>query len=237
VGGQERSKNMLVKYWMRKDVVSIDVNDSMHQAINLMKQHNISILPVTKAGDLVGVVTDRDIKRASASDATSLEIHELIYLLSQIKIKEIMTSDPVTVRPDHTLEETAAVLLKKNISGVPVVAGGKLVGIITQMDLFRALISLSGLERRGVQFAFQIEDRPGSIKEVTDVIRSHGGRLVSILSSYDRVPSGYRYVYVRAYGLDRADLPKLLEELREKATLLYVVDHKEDKREEFVERA
>jgi acetoin utilization protein AcuB len=228
---------MLVKYWMRKDVVSIDVNDSMHQAINLMKQHKLSILPVTKMGSLVGVVTDRDIKRASASDATSLEIHELIYLLSQIKIQEIMTRDPVIVPPDYTLEETASVLLKNNISGVPVVASGKLVGIITQMDLFRALISLSGLEKRGIQFAFQLEDAPGSIKQVTDIIRGHGGRLVSILSSYDHVPAGYRYVYIRSYGLDRADLPKLREELRQKAILLYMVDHKEDKREEFVERA
>jgi acetoin utilization protein AcuB len=228
---------MLVKYWMRKDVVSIDVNDSMHQAINLMKQHQVSMLPVTKAGSLVGVVTDRDVKRASASDATTLEIHELIYLLSQIKIREIMTRDPITVPPDFTLEETAAVLLKNNISGAPVVAGDTLVGIINQMDLFRALISLSGLEKRGVQFAFQLQDSPGSIKEVTDVIRSYGGRLVSILSSYDRAPAGSRYVYVRSYGLDRATLPKLMEELRGKATLLYVVDHKEDKREEFVERA
>ncbi len=227
---------MLVKYWMSKVVVSIDVDDSMHQAISLMKQHQISILPVTKAENLVGVVTDRDIKRASASDATSLEIHELIYLLSQIKIKEIMTRDPVSVPPDYTLEETAAVLLKNKISGAPVVAGGRLIGIITQMDLYRAFISMSGLEKRGVQFAFQLEDRAGSIKVVTDVIRGYGGRLVSILSSYDRAPAGYRYVYVRSYGMDRATLPKLLEELRQKATLLYMVDHKEDRREEYVDR-
>lgn len=227
---------MLVKYWMKKDVVSVDVKDSMHQAVSLMKQHHISMLPVTKMGSLVGVVTDRDIKRASASDATSLEIHELIYLLAQIKIKDIMTENPITVPPDYTLEETAAVLLTHRISGAPVLEGGTLVGVITQMDLFRAFISMSGLEKRGVQFAFQLEDRPGSVKDVTDVIRGYGGRLVSILSSYDRAPAGQRFVYVRAYGVDRATLPKLLEELKEKSTLLYMVDHKEDKRIEYVAR-
>jgi acetoin utilization protein AcuB len=219
---------------MKKDVLSIDVNDSMHQAINLMKEQDIAILPVTKKGQLVGVVTDRDIKRASASDATSLDVHELIYLLSKIKISDIMTTDPITVPPDYTIEETAAILLDNKISGVPVVDNGKIVGIITQMDLFRALISLTGLEKRGVQFAFQLEDRPGSIKEVTDLVRNYGGRLVSILSSYERAPMDHRHVYIRCYGIDRDTLPKLIEELKQKATLLYMVDLREDVRKEFV---
>ncbi len=225
---------MLVKYWMKKDVVTIDVGDSMHQAINLMKQHKVAILPVTKKGRLVGVVTDRDIKRASASDATSLDIHELIYLLSQVKIGDIMTKNPVTVPPDFTIEETAAVLLNHSISGAPVVQDERVVGLITQSDMFRALISLSGLEKRGVQFAFRLEDAPGSIKAVTDIIRNHGGRLVSILTSYERAPAGFRNVYVRAYDLNREAVPKLLTELREKTTVLYMVDLRDDKREEFV---
>ncbi|HMK37336.1 MAG TPA: CBS and ACT domain-containing protein [Desulfomonilaceae bacterium] len=224
---------MLVKYWMKKDVITIDVNDSMHQAISQMKQHKISMLPVVKNGKVVGVLTDRDVKRASASDATSLEIHELIYLLSQIQIKEIMTTKPVIVPPNYTLEETAAVLLKNNISGVPVLDGDHLVGIITESDLFRAFISMSGLEKRGVQFAFRLEDRAGSIKEVTDIIRQYGGRLVSILTSYERAAEGCRNVYVRSYGLDRAVLPQVIEDLRRKATLLYMVDHKEDTRVEY----
>jgi acetoin utilization protein AcuB len=226
---------MLVKYWMKKDVATIDVGDSMHLAINLMKQQKIALLPVTKKGRLVGVVTDRDIKRASASDATSLDIHELIYLLSQIKIGDIMTKDPVTVPPDYTIEETASILLNNNISGVPVVQDEKVVGLITQLDMFRALISLSGLEKRGVQFAFRLADTPGSIKEVTDIIRNYGGRLVSILTSYERAPAGFRHVYIRAYELNRDVAPKLLEELRQKTEVLYMVDLRDNKREEFVE--
>lgn len=225
---------MLVKYWMKKDVATIDVNSSMHQAVNLMKKNNTAILPVTKKDKLVGIITDRDMKRASASDATSLDVHELVYLLSQIKVGDIMTRNPVTVAPDTTLEETASVLLENKISGVPVLYGDKIVGLITQLDLFRALISLTGFEKRGVQFAFSVEDRPGSVKEVTDIIRDFGGRLVSILTSYERSEPGCRNVYVRAYDIDRDAVPKLVEELQAKAKLLYMVDHRENKREEFI---
>lgn len=187
---------------------------------------------IEKKGKLVGIVTDRDLKEASASDATTLEIHELLYLLSQIKVIKIMTKNPITVPPDYTIEETAQILLEKKISGVPVVdQKGKIVGTITQTDLFKALISLTGLAKRGIQFAFQLEDRPGSIKEVADIIRKNGGRMASILSSYDRVPQGQRNVYIRMYGIDRSRLDQLIKELKEKATILYMVDHRENRRE------
>ena len=93
-----------------------------------------------------------------------------------------MTRDVITVPPDYTVEETAQVLQKNRISGAPVVdADGQLVGTITQTDLFRVLISLTGVGKGGIQFGFQVEDRPGSIKEVADIIRIYGGRMVSIL--------------------------------------------------------
>jgi acetoin utilization protein AcuB len=223
---------MLVKDWMTKTVVTVDMEDSMHEAMRLMKDHDIRMLPVMKRGQLVGIVTDRDVKRSSASDATTLEIHELLFLISKIKVKDIMTKDPITVAYDYTIEETAEVLLKNKISGAPVLNGaGELVGAITKADIFRALISLTGVGSRGIQFAFQIEDRPGSIREVADIIRSYGGRMVSILSSYEGVPKGYRRVYIRMYGIDRLKLPRLKDELREKATILYMVDHRENRRE------
>ena len=174
---------MLVKNWMSDKVITVDENDSMQDAMKLLKEHAIRMLPVMKEGELVGIVTDRDLKRASASDATSLEIHELLYLISTIKVKNIMTTDPITVPPDFTVEETAEVLLNHKINGVPVVDGDKrVVGVITETDLFKVLISLTGIVNRGIQFAVQIEDKPGSIKEVADVIRAYGGRMVSILT-------------------------------------------------------
>jgi acetoin utilization protein AcuB len=93
------------------------------------------------------------------------------------------------------------------------------------------MVSLTGLKKRGIKFAFRLEDRPGSIKEVADIIREHGGRIAAILTSYDGVKEGYRKVYIRMYGVDRVKLPTLLEELKEDDKLLYMVDLRENKRE------
>lgn len=225
---------MLVKNWMSKPAITIDADASMHDAIKLLKNHNIKMLPVMEKGRLVGIVTDRDLKRASASDATSLEIHELLYLISKIKIKEIMTKNPIKVPEDYTVEETAEILLKHNISGVPVIdQHHNIVGTITQNDVFRILISLTGAEKRGIQFGMELEDRPGSIKEVADVIREYGGRMASILTSYNMAPEGFRRVYIRMYGIDRFKLNRLKEALKEKARLLYLVDRREVQRETF----
>jgi len=225
---------MLVSNWMSKNVITVDVDDSMHDAMKRMKEKDIRMLPVLKKGKLVGVVTDRDLKRASASDATTLDVHELLYLVSKIKVRDIMTKNPITVPQNFTVEETAEVLLKHKISGVPVVdQNGQLVGTITQTDLFRVLISLTGVGKGGIQFAFQLEDRPGSIKEVADIIRLYGGRMVSILTSYDGVPEGYRKVFIRMHSIERDRLQQLKEELSYKAALIYMVDHRENIREIF----
>jgi len=225
---------MLVKNWMSKNVITADVNASMQDAMKLLKENDIRMLPVTKKGRLVGILTDRDLKRASASDATTLEVHELLYLLTRIKVKDLMTKNPITVLPEFTVEETARVLLDHKISGVPVVdSQGNVAGVITQTDIFRVLISLTGIGNEGIQFGFKVDDRPGSIKEVADIIREFGGRMVSILTSYDGVPEGYRKVYIRMRSIERSKLQKLTDKLREKAALLYMIDHRENKREIF----
>lgn len=225
---------MLVKNWMNRKVITVDVNDSMLEATKALKEHDIRMLPVTKKDKLVGIVTDRDIKRASASDATSLEAHELLYLIANTRIEEIMTKDPITVPMNFTVEEAAEVLLKNKISGAPVMGPDEgVVGVITQTDIFRALIALTGVGSRGIQFAFRLEDRPGSIKEVADIIRKYDGRMVSILTSYERAPMGYRHVYIRFHQIDRNRLSLLIEEVRKTAPLMYLVDHRENRREIF----
>jgi acetoin utilization protein AcuB len=217
---------------MSKNVITVDINDSMSDAIKLLKENDIKMLPVMKKDKLVGIITDRDLKRASASDATSLDVHELLFLLSKIKIKDIMTKDPIMIPQDFTVEETAEILLKNKISGAPVIDNeGQVVGAITQTDLFKVLISLTGVGTKGIQFAFLLKDEPGSIKVIADEIRKYGGRMVSILTSYQSAPQGYRRVYIRMYDIERAEIEKLKEEQRQKGTLLYVVDHKKNKRE------
>jgi len=225
---------MLVKNWMSKTVVTIEEDDSMQHAMSLMKEHKIRMLPVVAKGKLVGVVSDTDLKRASASDATTLDMHELLYLISKIRVQDIMTKTPITVPQNFTVEETAELLMRKKISGCPVLDDdGLVVGVITRDDLFKVLIMLSGLGKKGIQLAFQVEDRSGSIKNITDVIRNYDGRIASILSSYEYAAPGHRIVYIRTYDIDRAVLPKLVEELKQVAMLIYIVDHRDNKREIF----
>jgi len=223
---------MLVETWMSKPVITIEADDPMQRATELLRDHHIRILPVMESGKLVGIITDRDLKRASASDATSLEIHELVYLLSKIKVKKIMTKDPITIPWYYTLEETARVLLENKISGAPVVNDkGKVLGMITRDDMLKVLVDMTGVDKRGVQFVFKIEDRPQSIHELTDVMLKYGGRIASILTSYEKASPGQRNVCIRAYQIDRKILPQLLEDLEKKATLLHMVDHREDHRD------
>ncbi|NTV59436.1 MAG: CBS domain-containing protein [Deltaproteobacteria bacterium] len=226
---------LLVENWMNQNVITVDADDSMLDATKLLKEHNIRHLPVLEKGKLVGVITDRDLKRASPSDATTLEAHEILYLIANIKVREIMTRNPITVPYNFTIEEAAEILLQAKISGMPVVdKDGDVIGTITQTDLFKVLISLTGVGKKGVQFAFLLEDRAGSIKEVADVIRSYGGRMASILSSYEKAPEGLRYVYIRMYDVDRTKMPQLKEDLKKKAKVLYIVDSRENVREIFI---
>ncbi|MDQ7783166.1 MAG: CBS and ACT domain-containing protein [Desulfomonilaceae bacterium] len=223
---------MLVRDWMSQPVVAVGVEDTMQRAIELMKDYDIGMLPVMDGGRLVGIVTDRDLKRAAPSDAAVFEVRQVLYHLSRVQMGAIMSRKPVTVRYDHTVEEAAQTLLDRKISGCPVMdTSGQVVGIITKSDIFRAIVSVTGLLKRGLQFGVTLEDRPGSIKEVTDVVRSYGGRLVSILTSYDNAPKGSRRAYIRAFGFDRDRLPQLKQLLRDKMKLIYMIDHRIDERE------
>jgi acetoin utilization protein AcuB len=222
---------------MSKKIITVDVNDSMYHASKLLKENNIRGLPVMKNGNLVGVVTDRDLKRASASDANTLDIHELLFLIEKIKVKKVMTKDPITIPLDYTIEEAASVLLDNKLTGAPVVDNeGELVGVITQTDIFRVLVSFTGVKKGGIQFGFLLEDRPGSIKEVADIMRKYGCRIISIMGTSDG-QAGYRHVYIRACDCDQEKVEKLKEGLKAKANMLYMVDHVEKKKEVYQEYA
>jgi acetoin utilization protein AcuB len=225
---------MLVKDWMNKNVITLDVTDTMQHAINIVMENKISLMPVMEDGKLVGIVTDRDLKRASPSDAARLDMQQILYHVARLEVGAIMSRYPITVPLDHTIEEAAEILVENKISGCPVVdENGEIKGIITKNDLFKALISLSGLSKKGVLFGFLIEDRAGSIKEITDIIRKYDARLCSILGSYERAPEGHRYVYIRAFDIARDKMDRLEEELKAVAKMLYMVDHREDRRKIF----
>lgn len=216
---------MLVKNWMSKEVIIIEDEASMMDASQLMREKNVNRLPVvSSSGNLVGIVSDRDIKAASPSKATTLDVHELYYLLSKIKVREVMTQRPYTISPDDTVEKAAVIMLEKKITGLPVIDDSNaIVGILTQGDVFRVLTSITGVYRGGITLAFELDDRAGSIKEVADVIRAAGGSMTSILTSYDTAPEGMRNVFFRVQGLPEDKLESFLQEVKTNFRYLYHV--------------
>ena len=131
---------MLVNELMNRGAVNIDANDSLTEAINMVNRLNIGRLMVMQKGKLVGIVSDRDLRRAAPSNATDLEIHEMRYLLDKVKIKEIMTPNPVTVRQHDTVAHAAKIMNEKKISGLPVVdQANRVIGVLSRSDILRSV--------------------------------------------------------------------------------------------------
>ena len=133
---------MRVREKMSQNVITVAPDQSLRMAQERMRKHGVRRLPVVRKGKLVGIVTDRDVRQAWASPATSLSTHELLYLLDRVTVEEIMTPKVYTVMPDTPLIEAARLLRKHKIGGLPVVEGGTVVGIITETDLLAAFIEL-----------------------------------------------------------------------------------------------
>jgi len=191
---------MYVSDWMTKKVFTVDADDYLSDAVVLMRERGIKHVPVARNGKLKGIVSDRDIKEYSPSKATSLDIYELHYLLAKTKIREIMKPRVVTTARDTPVEEAAMTMLDETIGCLPVLEDGELVGIISDRDIYRALVDITGVRHGGHRICVTIEDRPGSIREVGDIIRKNGFRLQSILTSYEGIKEGYREVVIRTAG-------------------------------------
>ena len=209
---------MLVRKWMSKNPITIDETASLSDAINLLKQHKIRRLPVLKKGKLIGIISDRDLKEASPSKVTSLDIWELHYLMSKIIVKQIMTKNPVTVSPETTLERAAILMFDNKIGGLPVIdKENKLVGILTEQDVFKALINITGARFAANRVSIVIPDTPGSIKEVMDIMRKHNFKYNSILTTHEGVKQGYREVLIR-FQTEEEELEEILKDLKKKYT-------------------
>ncbi len=189
---------MFVSKWMSPTVISMDKNESLGTAIRLMREHRIRRLPIVSKGKLVGIVSDRDLKGALPSHATSLDVWELHGLLDRLKISDIMTKNVITTTPGATIERVALIMMERKIEGLPVLdAKGNLVGIVTEGDVFRALAEVTGVTRKSTRISLVIPDTPGSIMEVADVVRARGGKIYSILSTHAKVPNGNRELVMR----------------------------------------
>lgn len=213
---------MLIKDWMAKDVLTVDENTSLMRATRVMKENSIRRLPVVSHGKLIGIVTDRDVKDASPSKTTSLDIHELYYLLSEMKVKDVMTSELVTLHGNDTLEKAAVIMLENKISGMPVVDGSNhLIGLLSETDILRGFIHSTGIKDGAVQYVFDLADKPGSVTKVIETLREHNARVISILTSFEDAKEGMKRVAIRITVDDESIAEHLAKELSSKYTVVY----------------
>lgn len=132
----------LVKDWMTPNPITAIPETTLPDALMVMKKYNIRRLPVLDGDRLVGIVTRGDLRGAQPSDATSLSIFELHYLVGRITLQQIMTPNPITIPLTATIQDAARLMLQRKVAGLPVMDNGRLVGIITESDIFRMVVSM-----------------------------------------------------------------------------------------------
>ncbi|WP_457572519.1 CBS and ACT domain-containing protein [Desulfovulcanus sp.] len=218
---------MLVKDWMTNGPINVGEEASVIDAAEIMFKNNIRQVPVIDAqGNLVGIVSDRDIRDALPSkylpgDLPSEDTGGLIFL----KVKDIMTIDPIVTYPDETVENVAYILQKNKIGGLPVIdENNNLVGIITEVDVFRYLCTVTGVSIPGIQLIFKLPDTPGATIDLLTDLKGENIRLTSVLTSYENVDKGYRKVSIHIQSTGNHSLESLVEYLKKKYDLLYYVN-------------
>ena len=170
---------MYVGRKMTTDLITVTPDTPLVKARDLLREHNIKQVPVVdQNGNLVGILTDRDIKQAWASPATTLSIYELTYVLQKLTVESVMVKDPITVTPSSTIERAAKILHDRKIGSLPVVEDGKLVGIITSTDLMEVLLDGLGVQEESGRLVVLVRDRIGVLADVCSILKGRQpGRL------------------------------------------------------------
>lgn len=214
---------MFVTDRMSSPPLTIHASDPMQDALNKMKKEGVRRFPVVdKAGKLVGIVSENDLLHASPSDATTLSMWELNYMLSKIKIEEVMTTKVITVDADTPIEEAARVMNDNKIGGLPVLRDGELVGIITETDLFKTFLELMGARDSGVRLAVLVKNVPGELAKITHAVYEAGGDIIA-LGTFMGESSENSELVLKVDGVEEADLKKAVEPVVQKVVDLRTV--------------
>lgn len=200
---------MLVRDRMTPDPITATEETTVFDALDLMRRHRIRRLPITRHGELVGIVTQLDLYRVAPSPATTLSVFELNGLLARMPVKDVMTRDVVTITPEATIEEAALLMRDRQIGALPVVQGKKILGIITETNILDSIIELMGLKRAGSRVTLEVEDKVGVLADVTGVIRNFGVNILSVATYTPR--EGVGGVVVRLATPDPAPVVRELE--------------------------
>jgi acetoin utilization protein AcuB len=196
---------------MTKNPIFIHPHFSVNDARALMDKEKISHLPVVDKNDtLTGIVTRKDMIKAGPSPATTLDIYEISYLLSKLKVEKIMERHVITVDENEVVEEAARIMVDKGIGCLPVMKGSLLAGIITDTDLFRVFINAFGARHPGVRLVFNMSEKPGQLAKAAGAIAERGGNIVSFASS-EGDDLAHRRGTLRIAGLSRAEVEAALK--------------------------
>jgi acetoin utilization protein AcuB len=172
---------MLVYERMSRHPMTVSPNTPVEQALKRMRDQKVRRFPVVDdEGALVGIVSDKDLLYAAPSPATSLSIYELHYLYSRITVSQVMARDVITVEESDPIEEAARIMVDNKIGGLPVMREGKLVGIITETDIFKTLMEMMGARDSGVRLTLLSPEIKGQLAALTGAVAELGGNIISL---------------------------------------------------------
>ena len=202
---------MLVKERMSYPVITIHPELPMQDALSLMLKEQIRRLPIVdKHGRLIGIVSERDLLHASPSNATSLNVWELTYLLSKTTVAEIMTSNVISINEDTPIEEAARIMADNKIGGLTVVRDDKVIGIITETDLFKIFLELLGAREPGIRLAALVPNEAGELAQLTTAIFNAGGNILA-LGTFLGESTENREVTIKVSGINAQELKKAVD--------------------------
>ena len=207
---------MLVKERMSSPVISVAPDLPIMEALNLMRREGIRRAPVMKNGKLIGIVSEKDLLDASPSDATSLSVWEINYLLSRVPVSDVMTKKVLTLDEDTPIEEAARFMVDNKLGGLPVMRGKNVVGLITETDLFKCFLELMGAREQGVRVTAIVLDEPGVLAQIANAINDIGGNFIS-LGTFAGEDPAHRELVFKISALDKdqvfAALNPLVEQI------------------------
>lgn len=207
---------MLVGDRMAKPVLSVAPETPVQDALAQMRSDKVSRYPVmNKKGKMVGIVCESDLLNASPSEATTLSVWEINYLLSKITVERVMSKNVITVNEDSTLEEAARLMADNRIGGLPVMCDNEVVGMITETDLFRLFLEMMGGRESGLRVSVLLKEAPGMLHRLAQAIDEVGGNIIAI-STFAGESSNDREVTIKVSPMDRTVLLNALEPVVEK---------------------
>jgi acetoin utilization protein AcuB len=200
---------MFVGERMSRPVISVSPDMPINDVLAMFKKEHIRRAPVVKDGKLVGIVSERDLLNASPSSATTLSVWEINYLISKVKVKEVMTKKVISVDKEMPIEEAARIMADKKIGGLPVMDRDKVVGMITETDLFKVFLELMGARDKGIRVTATIEEKPGELAKVTKAIAGAGGNFISF-GFFDGDDPTTKVLTFKVAGMKKEDVRKVL---------------------------